>query len=297
MFRNPVDKRIELIQVLASMCIFKRTLSVTKPCFLLVVGMTACIGINDLAEDPFDVLPEIPQKLVARAGDAHVTVSWRPVAGAKNYNLYWTDDNSPASKQSPNKITLSAERTFFGHTGLLNETTYRYVVTGMNDVGESAESNEATAIPKPVLYVGTTDIDFTLCCATCCFDNAIGYALWVEDSFGIYVDTIVYYFYHSDAPGYGNAALPHWVDAADSIVDGISEASKFNGDSVSYTWNGQDRYGNEMQQGAYTFYLEITDWSMGSELTSTTMDLQEIEVNDTATNHYVQGVINYGYSP
>jgi fibronectin type 3 domain-containing protein len=87
--------------------------------------------------------PDIPANVRASAGDNQVTVSWDDVAGATSYNIYYgtttgvtTASTKVTGATSPNAIT-----------GLLNGTTYFFVVTAVNGNGESAVSFEASALP------------------------------------------------------------------------------------------------------------------------------------------------------
>lgn len=268
------------------MVTMKRLILATSVC---VTTASGCIGDVKL-------LPQPPRDLTARPGNEQVTLSWGEVTGATGYNLYWTDDGSEPTLETGDR-TGDVDNPFI-HTERTNGVLYRYVVTAKNAEGESAESNEASAQPGSVSAIGPTTVAFELCCADCCTDFSIGYALWVEDDSGAYVDTVVHYAFHGTAPGgYGNATLPLWTAAAASQTDGISEASKYSGDRVAYQWDGKDRAGSQLARGTYTFKLEITDWDLETELTTTPLDLTDTVAATTATNPYVTGDITYDYLP
>jgi hypothetical protein len=269
---------------------------VTKPemeRFLISTALCAATSVACIGDIILD--PQPPRDLTARPGNAQVTLSWTDVTGATSYNLYWTDDGSAPSIATGNRTT-SVPNPFI-HTELTNGLLYRYVVTALNAQGESRESNEASTEPGSISAIGPTTVSFTLCCADCCEDFSIGYALWIEDDGGNYIDTVVYYDQHAAAPGYANAALPLWSAAAASLVDGISEASKYSDDSVSYIWDGTDRAGSQLARGSYTFKLEITDWSPASDLTTTTLELGDTVASTTNTNPYVAGNVTFDYLP
>ena len=87
--------------------------------------------------------PGAPTNIRASAGDNQVTVSWDSVAGATSYNVYYgtatgvtTASTKVTGATSPNAIS-----------GLLNGTTYFFVVTAVNGNGESVVSFEASALP------------------------------------------------------------------------------------------------------------------------------------------------------
>lgn len=86
--------------------------------------------------------PASPTNIVATAGDGHITLNWEPVTGSTSYNLYWSND-SGVSKTSGNRI--SAVMPPLKHTGLVNSTQYFYIVTAVNNSGESAASAQVSA--------------------------------------------------------------------------------------------------------------------------------------------------------
>ena len=87
---------------------------------------------------------EIPTIVSATAGDSQVVISWNPGPGGLFSNIYWS--TSPGVTKSDTKI--SEVKNPYSHTGLTNGTTYYYAVTTENFCGESALSNEVSAIPE-----------------------------------------------------------------------------------------------------------------------------------------------------
>jgi subtilisin family serine protease len=87
--------------------------------------------------------PAAPAGLTAAGGDAEVRLSWPSALGATSYRVKRsTTPGGPhvlvAANVKPNQFT---------DEGLLNGTTYYYVVSAVNMLGESADSNEASATP------------------------------------------------------------------------------------------------------------------------------------------------------
>jgi len=87
-----------------------------------------------------------PKGLQVTAGDTEVTVSWTAVAGATSYNIYYStasgEETTPSGVKFPN-VTSPPQVI----TGLTNGTTYYFVVTAVNDSGESSVSSEKSATP------------------------------------------------------------------------------------------------------------------------------------------------------
>lgn len=90
-----------------------------------------------------DAVPGAPSGLTATPGNGQVSLSWTAASGATEYNVYrGTASGGPYTNIQSNLVATS-----FTNTGLTNGTTYYYVVTGTNGVGEGANSNQASATP------------------------------------------------------------------------------------------------------------------------------------------------------
>jgi hypothetical protein len=103
------------------------------------------------------LLPGAPGSLSAAAGNAQVALSWAAVGGASSYNLKSTTTNGGPYTLLTNVITTS-----YTNTGLLNGTTYYYVVSSLNMAGESTNSLPASATPEPppTLIISQTGTNF-----------------------------------------------------------------------------------------------------------------------------------------
>jgi fibronectin type 3 domain-containing protein len=87
--------------------------------------------------------PAAPTGLVATAGNTQVALSWTASSGATSYAV--KGSTAPGGPYAV--IQPSTTATNFTHTGLVNGTTYYYVVSASNAGGESANSGQAQAVP------------------------------------------------------------------------------------------------------------------------------------------------------
>ena len=88
-------------------------------------------------------IPDAPANLTATGRSGQIGLTWSAVSGAAAYNVKKsTVDGGPYTT-----LTNVAAATY-NDTAVTNGTPYYYVVTAVNLAGESANSNQATAIPS-----------------------------------------------------------------------------------------------------------------------------------------------------
>lgn len=104
-----------------------------------------------LAAVPTPTAPAAPTAVTAVGGANQATINWPAVSGAASYNLYWSATNG-VTKTSGTKVAGVSSP--YVMTGLSAGTTYYFIVTSANNVGESVASTQtsvATNTPVQVL--------------------------------------------------------------------------------------------------------------------------------------------------
>jgi len=111
---------------------------------LLIFTVVSCGGGGG-GDSPAPV-PTAPKGVKATAGHGEVTITWDNVTGATSYNLYYS------TLEGVTKVTgdrLKGVGNPYRFTGLVNGTTYHFVVTAVNPAGEGPISSEVSSTPTP----------------------------------------------------------------------------------------------------------------------------------------------------
>ncbi|WP_024833228.1 kelch repeat-containing protein [Ruminiclostridium josui] len=101
-------------------------------------------------------LPQPPAKLTVLSGNEKVDLSWEVVDSATSYNI----KRSETSGGPYETIASNIMATEYTDTDVTNGTTYYYVVSAINETGESENSNEVSATPEnPAITLEVTSVD------------------------------------------------------------------------------------------------------------------------------------------
>ncbi|QYR20257.1 hypothetical protein KZ483_20835 [Paenibacillus sp. sptzw28] len=93
--------------------------------------------------------PAIPDSIQAVAGDAQVILTWREVSGAVSYTV----KRGPFGSGQYETIKTGIPGTSYQDAGLVNGVTYDYVISAVNEHGESYHSEPIAVTPADVLVV------------------------------------------------------------------------------------------------------------------------------------------------
>jgi len=108
---------------------------------------TICNGIEIITA--VSGAPAAPTGLTATAATGQVTLNWSPALGADAYNV----KRSTTHGGPYTTIASGVPNIHYLDTSVTNGTTYYYVVTAVNFLGESPNSNEASATPNATASV------------------------------------------------------------------------------------------------------------------------------------------------
>ena len=111
--------------------------------YYVVDAVNACGSSGDSAQASAATIPAAPAGLSATPGNAQVTLSWNASTGATSYKVKSSTTNGGPYTVIATNITTTG----YTNTGLINGTTYYYVVSAVNGSGESVNSSQVSATP------------------------------------------------------------------------------------------------------------------------------------------------------
>ncbi len=119
------------------------------------------VAATTLPATPPPTVPSAPASLTAVGGANQVTLSWPAANNATSYNLYWS---TTAGVTTATGTKVSGVTSPYVKTGLAAGTPYYFIVTALNNVGESSASPQATATtnaPLPTVPAAPTGVSAT----------------------------------------------------------------------------------------------------------------------------------------
>jgi len=151
--------------------------------------------------------PPTPTGLTAVPGNVQVTLNWSGSGTAASYSV----KRSLVSNGTYSNIATNVRSTSYLDANLVNGTTYYYVVSAVNSLGQSANSAHVSSIPTATVASASADnppnetaaMAFDGSTATKWFNANAGNTGWLQFYFGGPVKTVIRYDLSSanDVPG------------------------------------------------------------------------------------------------
>ncbi|TNJ60184.1 hypothetical protein FE784_36420 [Paenibacillus hemerocallicola] len=141
----------EVTAVSAAVYSYQATGLANGTTYYFVVKATNPVGdsaaSNQVSATPQVPSPGAPVLQAPIAGNGQVTLAWNPVAGSTGYKVY---QSVTAGTYGTEVTTVNGAVYGYSVSGLTNGTTYYFVVKAMNPGGDSAASNQVSAMPANV---------------------------------------------------------------------------------------------------------------------------------------------------
>jgi fibronectin type 3 domain-containing protein len=102
--------------------------------------------------------PAAPTGVTATPGNGQVTIAWTAVSGATSHNIYWS---TASGVTAANGTKITGATSPYLQSGLINNTTYYYVVTAVDGNGESTPSSQVIATPSIAPFIRATVLSLT----------------------------------------------------------------------------------------------------------------------------------------
>jgi len=212
---------------------------------------------------PFGILPE-PSDIQAKAADKKITLTWPEIPGAVKYHLYMAQDESlttdNAESLAGSMIHKDNITSPFTHPGLINDTTYYFRLTAIDQFGN--EGNESALI-QATPHAG--NIDPTT-------NNAPTVAFSIEDLSSNEDSDFNFQFAENTFEDPENDTLIYTATLSNS--ESLPNWLKFN--STTRTFSGTPKNDDV---GSIEIKLNANDGNNNS--VSDTFNLEVINTNDT----------------
>jgi autotransporter-associated beta strand protein len=245
-------------------------------------GSAYGIQLSELTLMAYDVntaptVPAVPG-LTGTPGNQQAFLSWNAVSGATAYNL----KRSPVSGSGYTNLVTAANITY-NDTNLINGTTYYYVVTATNSVGESTNSNEVSVTPSAsaglsAIWSGAVNGNWDVGTTANWTSNGVS-AVFLNAEVAQFNDTAV----ANTSVTVGSGVAPLSV-----LVNNTSKAYAFSGGAIGGS-------GTLTKQGSGTLTLSAANsYSGGTTLSNGTLVINQVNALGTGNLTLAGGLVQCG---
>jgi len=208
----------------------------------------------NVAEVEFDgayavTIPPAPTSLVATASNAAVALSWNAASGADSYLV----KRSPTGGSGYTNIASGVTVTSYLDTGVVNGTTYYYVVSATNSSGESPNSVEVSATPGVTTnLLVNPGFEWNTASAVISTKITTGFDVAANDVAGwlnagaTFADSGVDFQGNNGNVAHGGTVFAY-CDQGDSGAYQITSYQMNAGDQIQLTWWAKSSWGNAGQ--------------------------------------------------
>jgi hypothetical protein len=177
---------------------------------------------NEVSATPQVAAPGAPILQSAVPGDGHVNINWSPVPGSTGYIIF---TSTVSGSFTDPEATVTESVYSYNITGLTNGTIYYFAVKATNPGGDSAYSNEISAVPQVSVPAAPTGITATagnekVILSWDSVAGATGYKIYqstASGSYGAALDTVTGSVYSHDATGLTNGVTYYFVIKATNV--------------------------------------------------------------------------------
>jgi len=173
------------------------------------------VAATTLPATPAPTAPIAPTGVSATGGANQATITWPAVSGASSYNIYWS---ATAGVTKTNGTKVAAATSPYVKTALSAGTTYYFIVTAVNSVGESAASTQVSATtnaPPPTVPAAPTGV------------SATGGANQVSISWNAVAGATSYNIYWSTASGVTTAGTKITAATSPYVQTGLAAGTTY----------------------------------------------------------------------
>src|SRR3989475_9719490 len=120
----------------------------TNYIYVAAANSSDSVFVIDGSSSNAQTVPSAPQNLQAAGGNARVTLSWQAPASNGGSAITYYKIYKSTSSGTEVYLTTRGNVTSYTDVTVTNGITYFYKVSAVNSVGESVQSNEASAMPS-----------------------------------------------------------------------------------------------------------------------------------------------------